>query len=841
MYHTTGLQNIGRAGTPDIPQNFSYDIPSAFSPQDWVSRENYWRCLPSGPFPCALAGPFVKPPGAQYVYMNAEYQILLAVVEKLSGMPYEAYLAEVLAPLHLDKLRPARYSELLDDPADVIQTIPYTIPIPAFFGIPEVPVRSADYNVFPVPAPINDGRTTHNYMGSASIAASMIDFVRWGTSINGSRGGYRIFSATTGSPDDVFNQVFRGSDPGCNGCPPPPPPPGAPPLPPPVIGYPFEHGGLFNFDVHARTRMLPNGVTYAYAVNGVSLAGRTDLCCPGTNTCGPTAPPSCAMTAVVVGRSTHGNGGFDFEVRDDIDNILGGGPDPGCAASLPDFDHFSQFHSEEPHALCTDISPPAGPTCTVTIDVSSINAGSTGGTVSLTSGATFGVGTHQSGLKVENSLGVSTCGARVVVADVTAPTITLPPPVTTSICGPSATVTIGKATAKDNCVANPQVIGNIVSKNGVPLSPPIFVPDGQATLTPGTYVVHWSANDGALVVGGDQTVVVNGDTTIPVLTAPPNVTAKICQTHAVISVGQATATDNCPLTITGQVIATNGVTLSPPITFTGGQVDLGIGTHTIQWTASDGVNPSPPITRTVTVSPTIEASNSFDVQDRAQIRTTGTAFAAVLNAGTLSTHLGQQAHTGAILSVAPVTIDNAATVDGPVTSGGTINKNPGASAGTLTQNATVVLPALPTLPAFPAATGGGFNVNSGTRNQAPGSFTTVNVNGGTLVLAAGDYFFQSLTMNSNGTVRVTPTTRVFVRDSMNYVTPFRATTGTTIQPITFGYAGSATLNMSIRFDGTLIAPNATVSLGAGSGVTFTGSFYGRRLQVNPASALVCSP
>jgi hypothetical protein len=153
----------------------------------------------------------------------------------------------------------------------------------------------------------------------------------------------------------------------------------------------------------------------------------------------------------------------------------------------------------------------------------------------------------------------------------------------------------------------------------------------------------------------------------------------------------------------------------------------------------------------------------------------------------------------------------------------------------------VVLPALPTLPSFPSATGG-FDVTTGTRNQAPGSFTTVNVSGGTLVLGAGDYYFQTLTMNSNGTVRVTPTTRVFVRDTLNYQTPFRATSGTAVQPIFLGYASSNNiLNLGIRFDGTLVAPNATVSLGSGAGVTFTGSFYGKVLQVNPASALVCLP
>lgn len=809
LFHRSGLQNIGNAGTPDIPQNFSYDIPSAHDPKAWTDRELYWRCLtmvPDPPLICVRPGPFVKPPGVLFTYMNAEYQIVLAVVEKLSGMSYEAYLAEVLAPLQLDKIRPARFSELPDLPG-FPQAIPYTIPLPACNAVPEG-TRSADYNVFPVPPPIDDGRTTHNYMGSASIAASMIDLVRWGTSINGSRGGYRIFS---GSPvaDDVFNLDFRGGDPGCLAC----------AVPGDTTGYPFEHGGLFNFDAQARTRMLANGITWAFAVNGTSL--------------------NCNQ------QNTHAfpmDGSFDGELRDDLESIFAVAPGKaGCSTFLPDVDHFSSYKPNEAHALCQDVSATAGPSCTATVTAAQIGAGSTGGVPTLTTGGTFGPGSHPVGIAVgNNTLGFSRCSATFAVTDGTPPTVVAPAALTATVCFGGGTVTIGQATATDNCATNLQPTGLVTSKNGISLSPPIPVIGGQASLTPGLYIVQWTVSDGIFTRSASQTVTVAPDATVPVVTAPATFSQKICQTRAVINVGQATATDNCPVTVTGQVVTSNGVTLPSPITITGGQVDLGLGTHTIRWTASDGFNTSPAAIRFVTVSPTIESSLSYDVQDRAQIRLPGGGFAAVLSAGTGTTHIGQDARTGAILSVGSVTIQHRAIVDGTVTSAGTITKDTDATAGTQTQGASVFLPALPTLPAFPPATGGTFTVNSGTRNQAPGSFTSVSVNGGTLVLAAGDYFFQSLTMNANGTVRVAPTTRVFVRDNIGFLTPFRASSGTAIQAIFFGFAGS-NLSLPIRFDGTLVAPNATVSFGSGPGVTYTGSFYGRRLQVNPASALVCSP
>ena len=105
-------------------------------------------------------------------------------------------------------------------------------------------------------------------------------------------------------------------------------------------------------------------------------------------------------------------------------------------------------------------------------------------------------------------------------------------------------------------------------------------------------------------------------------------------------------------------------------------------------------------------------------------------------------------------------------------------------------------------------------------------------------LGSGDFFFQTLTMNSGAVVRVTPTTRVFVRNSFTAQASFLATAGTAVQPIFFGFAGSS-LTFDATFNGTLVAPNATVFFGTGSGLTFTGAFYGRTLEVRPASTLVC--
>jgi len=57
---------------------------------------------------------------------------------------------------------------------------------------------------------------------------------------------------------------------------------------------------------------------------------------------------------------------------------------------------------------------------------------------------------------------------------------------------------------------------------------------------------------------------------------------------------------------------------------------------------------------------------------------------------------------------------------------------------------------------------------------------------------------------------------------------------------TLGFAGT-TLGIFAPFNGTLIAPNAAVTFGTGAGLTYRGSFFGRTLEVTPASVLVCTP
>jgi hypothetical protein len=363
--------------------------------------------------------------------------------------------------------------------------------------------------------------------------------------------------------------------------------------------------------------------------------------------------------------------------------------------------------------------------------------------------------------------------------------------------------------------------------------------DRTGSFPVGSTPVTLLVSDGTFTTPCSANVIVV-DSTLPTITPPSKVTATICSNDP-INVGVATGNDNCgPPTVTGQVIVSNGVQLAPPIPVVAGRAQIGPGTHVIRWIASDGANVAV-TTQTVVIQAAMQATNGFLVDDRAVLRDPSGAGAGVFNSGAGQTRVAFDAHSGGILSVGPVQISDRAVVSGTVISAGALDISPFATlTGARTGGAQVALPAIPALPAFPAVTGGDVTVNANNRRTlAAASFGNVTVtSGGTLLLGTGDFFFQNLAVNSAASVRVTPTTRVFVRASFTAQSSFLNSAGTAVQPIFFGFAGT-TLSFDTVFNGTLVAPNAQVFFGTGAGLTFTGAFYARSIEVRPMSTLVC--
>jgi hypothetical protein len=240
--------------------------------------------------------------------------------------------------------------------------------------------------------------------------------------------------------------------------------------------------------------------------------------------------------------------------------------------------------------------------------------------------------------------------------------------------------------------------------------------------------------------------------------------------------------------------------------------------------------------------PFCQASEAFIVSKSAQVTSSVASLPAVANSGTGQTFVDELATVHGILSVGPVEVRKNATVNGDVRSASTTNVSPLAMVtGAVVAGASVTLPALPTLPAFPAPVGPTINVNPGpVVTRAPGSYPTVNVNsGGTFRLSAGDYYFQTLNINNGGRLEAVTGTRIFVKNALAYRARI-VTTSSAPQPVFLGYAGTTTLRMEAPFDGSLLAPNARVSFGVGSGTLFRGTFKAKTIEVNGQSTLACA-
>jgi hypothetical protein len=352
----------------------------------------------------------------------------------------------------------------------------------------------------------------------------------------------------------------------------------------------------------------------------------------------------------------------------------------------------------------------------------------------------------------------------------------------------------------------------------------------------GPFPVVLSVTDGTLTTTCSAGVTVVDDTD-PVLSVFEDRFENICQTSGLIDVGESTATDNCanPPGVTGEVVSSNGTSLSPTIPVTDGSVELDVGTHIIVWTATDGVN-TVEEQQIVVVGTGIQTGESFVVADGGRV-SAGGSLGAVINSGSGITRIGNDAFSGSILSVGPVEVQHRATVDGDIVSQTSIFVEPDANFSGDQDVESLALPGLPVLPAFPPATLGSVTVNTGTRSIASGSYASATVNGGTLELGSGDYFFDNLTIFSGTVVRVTADTRVFVENSLVFSSSLRLADNS-VAPIYMGFAG-ASVTMEARFDGTFVAPNAAVTFGVGSGLLFTGSFYARVIEVRRGSELAC--
>jgi hypothetical protein len=228
----------------------------------------------------------------------------------------------------------------------------------------------------------------------------------------------------------------------------------------------------------------------------------------------------------------------------------------------------------------------------------------------------------------------------------------------------------------------------------------------------------------------------------------------------------------------------------------------------------------------------VGSNSTLSIDDRTVVTQPG-GFAAIANMGTGATSVGADARVGNVWSVGPATLRDRAGVNGFIRSQGTVTVPPTASvSGAVVQNTILTPPDTVTWTVtFPTPGADVFLQPDTSRTLAAGSFGAVTVQPrATLNLSSGTYFMQSLDLESQAHLSLDDShgpVLLYVANSLIY----RASvTDTAANPsaVLLGFAGSAPISIEASFDGTLVAPNASVTVGS---LVHHGAFFGKAVEV----------
>ena len=359
--------------------------------------------------------------------------------------------------------------------------------------------------------------------------------------------------------------------------------------------------------------------------------------------------------------------------------------------------------------------------------------------------------------------------------------------------------------------------------------------------------------------GNDQIAISWGTTTFSTTGAVISVCRAVptTLTPATISVCGASTTQNVTLarpafdgaciassSVNGRVMTSNGVTLNPPRTIpSNGVLPLALGTHIIEWTFTS--NGATRTTRQVVfVDSAVTAGGTFLIADRARVMRDATTFNAIVNTGNGLTDIGVRAETGDITSVGNVTLRDRGVVHGFIkTSGALVRQNLTTVTGSITQHTPLTLGGVqnppitfpPTLPASDVII-----AQNGVGTAVPGPHRRITVNpGGRLILVGADYLIENLDIEPGAAVVVTPTTRLFVKNTGIYRGAF---VNAANQPAStfLAYYGTNALFMESNFSGTLLAASSRVVLGDTDSHTYGGVVLAKEIELRPDTTLTCS-
>jgi hypothetical protein len=423
-----------------------------------------------------------------------------------------------------------------------------------------------------------------------------------------------------------------------------------------------------------------------------------------------------------------------------------------------------------------------------------------------------------------------------------------------------ATVTVDATTS---CSASVTLAPTATSLVGLPVTflfsvDDQFVSSGTtATVTEpiGTHTVSIVGVDTLGEQGSaTETVTINDETAPAFSNVPGPETVQGCTNSGSgpVPVAAPTAQDVCngaAATVSGSVIQFNGAATSIPVV--NGTVSVPSGSGTLQFVATNanGVTSTVDVPLTVLAPPTFYGTQGVTVDDG---DTSDGVNGTIYSGAGGQILLQDDAQVGSVFSLSPVVLQDRVVSPSIDTNAGITFGHSDVIASTST--ATPTLPAFPTAPVtFTGTTA--ITVNPSTEKGdvvtlAPGQYGAVTVySRGQLILSAGNYEFSSLDLEPQGQLVVpsatSETAHVFVENTVIYRGSTNVATTSSSPPpapLFLVYTGTATLTIGSPFTGTILAPNAPLSLQSlnGQGV-YTGEFFAQQITLSPHTTVNSNP
>jgi hypothetical protein len=220
----------------------------------------------------------------------------------------------------------------------------------------------------------------------------------------------------------------------------------------------------------------------------------------------------------------------------------------------------------------------------------------------------------------------------------------------------------------------------------------------------------------------------------------------------------------------------------------------------------------------------------------------------MVSAGTAPLNVGTDAKIGNILAGGAVKLLDRTVAAGTVLAAGAVQLVNGAKVlGTKTQNSKVVPPLLQLSNlSFPPNQGPVQISPGGVRSLSPGSYGNLSVmSRGVVTLSGGDYFVTGLNVLEPDAVlkvnreRSDPPVRIYTQSTFIFRGRIVDSSGKT-PSIAIVYVGTSPAIVESGFNGTLVVPNAKLTLGT-TARSHVGAFFAKTLEVQANAKVYYSP